>query len=81
MDNDSDRGAHSIYRNDRSSTRVNALEIRTSPLMSTATGFREHATITLTVSVWCIVVLMVRSMVTIGSRFIPLLTSLGPNSG
>ena len=50
-DNDSGRGAHSIYRNNRSSTRVKALERRTSPLISAATGFKEHATMTLTVCV------------------------------
>ena len=50
-DSDSDGGAHSIYRSSLSSTRVNALESRTRPLRSTATGFKEHATMTLTVSV------------------------------
>ncbi|MGA9841793.1 MAG: hypothetical protein WBQ25_05730 [Nitrososphaeraceae archaeon] len=47
---DSDGSAHSICHNNRSSTRVNALESRTSPLTSTAT-LREHATMTVTVSV------------------------------
>lgn len=64
MDNDSDRGAHSTYHNNRSSTRVSALDNRTSPLISTATEFEEQATMTLTVPVWCIVVLMVRLWVT-----------------
>jgi hypothetical protein len=40
-----------IYRNSRSSTRVNALESRARPFRSTATGFKEHETMTLTVSV------------------------------
>jgi len=74
-------GAHSIYRSGRSSTRVNALDSRTRPLRSAATGVSEHATITLTVSVSCIVVLMVRSYPTMDSREISLLTSFGLNSG
>lgn len=41
-----DRGAHSIYRNNLSSTRVNALESRNRPFRSTAIGFREHAIMT-----------------------------------
>jgi hypothetical protein len=50
-DDDSDSGRHSIYLNNRSSTRVNALESCNSPLISAATGLREQATMTLTVSV------------------------------
>jgi hypothetical protein len=50
-DSHSDGGAHSIYRSSRSSTRVNALESRTRPLRSAATGIKEQATMTLTVSV------------------------------
>ena len=42
-DSDSDGGAHSIYRNNRSSTRVNALESRTRPLRSATTGIKEQA--------------------------------------
>ena len=56
LDDDSDRAAHSIYLNIRSSTRVKALERRTSPLMYATTGFKEHATMMLTVSISCIVV-------------------------
>ena len=49
-DSDSDVGVHSIYRSSRSFTRVKALESRTRAFRSTATGFREQATMTLTVS-------------------------------
>ena len=44
-------GALSKYRNNLSSTRVKALESRNRPFRSTAIGFKEHATMTLTVSV------------------------------
>jgi hypothetical protein len=50
-DSDSDGGAHSMYRSSLSSTGVNALESRTRPLRSTATGIREQATMTPTVFV------------------------------
>jgi hypothetical protein len=53
MDDDSDSGggAHSMYRSSLSSTRVNALENRIRPFRSMTTGFKEQATMTLTVSV------------------------------
>lgn len=70
-----------LYRNNRSFTRVNALDSLTRPFWSTATGFSEQAMMTLTVSVLCIVVLIVRSWVTMGSREISLLFALGSNSG